>query len=180
MEEDRASRQRLAEHGASDPSALPDGVQRVAPAAAPSSSFANVQMRPEGQRYGDADLVPGGSLSGNGGMMMNERNFRGPGLSSAPSPAPGDGQPGFGSADGYARFDPMFPGQMPPGRGRGGLGVGGGRGRGAPRLPGEPDNDLFLPPQGGPGEPFGGPGGGQFGPRLGGGGSGWGGSLPWA
>lgn len=174
MEEDRVSRQRLAERDASDPSELPGDVQRVAPASAPTSSFANIQIRPEGQRYGDADLVPGGSLSGNGGMLMNERNFRGPGMPHVPLRGPGEGRPDLGSADGYARFDPIFPGQMPPGRGRGRFGVGGSWGQGAPNLPGEPDNDLFLPPQGGPGEPFGGPGGGQFGPRHS-----WGGNSPW-
>ncbi|CAJ1038194.1 hypothetical protein NXY56_007925 [Leishmania guyanensis] len=179
MEEDRAGWQRLAERGAPDPSAVPGGVQRVAPAAAPTSSFANVQIRPEGQRYGDADLVPGGSLSGNGGMVMNERNFRGPGMPCASPPAPGERESDFRSADGYARFDPIFPGQMPPGRLRGGLGGGGRVGQGAPLQPGEPDNDLFLPPQGGPSDPFGGPGGGQFGPRQWGGGSGWGGSSLW-
>ncbi|KAK7197901.1 hypothetical protein NESM_000744500 [Novymonas esmeraldas] len=170
MEDDRASRQRPAERAASDPAGLPTEVRRVAPA----SSFADVELRPAGQRYGDADLVPGGGLGG--GMMMGERSFGRPGMPSGLPRTPGDDRPRFGPADGYARFDPIFPGQMPPG------GVGpGGRGPRAPRLPGEPDNDLFAPPLGRPGEPFGGPGGGQFGPRQGGGpgGGGWGGSSPW-
>ncbi|KAG5490216.1 hypothetical protein JKF63_00335 [Porcisia hertigi] len=179
MEEDRVRQERLAERGASGLPALPGSAQQATSIATPTHSFANVQMRPEGQRYGDADLVPGGSLSGNGGMMMNERNFRGPGMPYASPCAPGGGEPALSSADAYARFDPMFPGQVPPGRDRGGLGRGR-WGQPAPPLPGEPNNDLFCPPQGRPGEPFGGPGGGQFGPRQGDSYTGWGSGSPWA
>jgi hypothetical protein len=192
-----------AKRDATVPSELPAEVQRVAPAApppsitpAPASStggFANVQLRPEGQRYGDADLVPGGSLEGSGGVLMNERNFprlggETTGMQENPYGMPGGGggggggrgwggQPRFGdSADGYARFVPLLPGQMPPGGRRGGFFGGGGRGGfgSAPRLPGEPDDDNFFPPGGRPGETFGGPGGGQFGPGQSGFG-GWGG-----
>ncbi|KAL7707437.1 hypothetical protein N2W54_007342 [Lotmaria passim] len=192
MENNRADKADVAEKEATVPSELPQEVRRVAPEDAPSSSlptnttaatgtFANVQLRPEGQRYGDADLVPGGSLAGNGGMMMNERNFPRPGMGTQGDPygmpggrGPG-GQPRFDGADGYARFDPMFPGQLPRGGGRGNWS--------APRVPGEPDDDNFFPPGGRPGEPFGGPGGGQFGPRggnFGGWGGQGGGNSPWA
>ncbi|KPA81318.1 hypothetical protein ABB37_03718 [Leptomonas pyrrhocoris] len=192
MNGNHTDRDGVARRDATLPSELPAEVRRVAldaPPAAPASAssasgFAGVQLRPDGQRYGDADLVPGGSLEGSGGMLMNERNFPVPGrgLQEGPSAAHRDG---FGTADGYARFDPMFPGQVPV-EGRGGRGGSFGGGRGgpgsAPRMPGEPDDDIFLPPGGRPGEPFGGPGGGQFGPRQGGfggrGGQG-GGSSPW-
>lgn len=164
MDGGRANSGFSAEKDAVSPSELPAEVRRVAPAAAAPtpSAFANVQLRPDGQRYGDADLRPGGSLEGSGGMLMNERNFPG-------SVVGGRGdlyeQPGVGAASDYARFDPMFPGQLRPGRGGGGRG---GFGVGAPRMPGEPDDDNFFPPGGRPGEAFGGPGGGQFGPGQGG------------
>ncbi|KPI87371.1 hypothetical protein ABL78_3559 [Leptomonas seymouri] len=202
MEGDRAGNGNAAKKDATVPSELPEEMRRVAPSVssdAPTSTsstsaFASIRLRPEGQRYGDADLVPGGSLEGNGGMLMNERNFPRPGMGVQEDPhaMPGDGRgglfglPATGSANDYARFDPMFPGQMPP-WGRGGRGgpIGGWRGGvvPAPHMPGEPDDDNFFPPGGRPGEPFGGPGGGQFGPCQGGFGS-WGGrgggSSPWA
>ncbi|CAD2212850.1 hypothetical protein ADEAN_000026200 [Angomonas deanei] len=115
------------------------------------TSFSNVTLRPPGERYGEADLLPGGSLGTGGGMLLNERNFR--------ETFDPQGRPQGDVVDGYARYDPMFPGETRPG-------LGGGPPMRPQRgvFPGEPDNDLFLPPQGGPRQPFGGPGGGQFGP----------------
>lgn len=109
----------------------------------PSGGFAGIAPRPAGQRYGDGDLVPGGDVRG-GGMLM------GPPIITTPP-----------TAEGFARYDVIFPGSnlprqphflQPPGA--------------APSpFPGEPDPDHLLPLQGGPHDPFGGPGHGQFGPR---------------
>ncbi|RNF09508.1 hypothetical protein TraAM80_02117 [Trypanosoma rangeli] len=109
--------------------------------------FAGTAPRPPGFRYGEGDLVPGGSLSpeggSGGGMMLGPRAFHGGGVMPV-------------------RYDPMFPGDLPDGSGM--------RGRGRGRVfPGEPDPDNLAPPGGpafqmgfGPGgaRGFGGAGGG--------------------
>lgn len=140
----------------------PSQVGRTVPPA--STSFAQVSMRPEGCRYGDGDLIPGGSLQASSAMLANEHTF--PPRDASGGRRPLDAAP-------FARYDPIFPGSTPQG---------GGLGRrapfGAPLMPGEPDDDNLHPLQGRPWEAFGGPGSGQFGPRQGGwgpmgGGNGW-------
>lgn len=138
------------------PSAGPD---RVDPPPLPAT-FAGVALRPPGSRYGDGDLVPGGSLDG--GMSMGPAGVR-------RMVEPGGYGHGTGRPEDHIRFDPIFPGQPRPGlpshqprqpwnpHGPGSV------------FPGEPDPDHFTPFQGGPNQPFGGPGGGQFGPGYGGG-----------
>ncbi|RNF02006.1 uncharacterized protein Tco025E_08476 [Trypanosoma conorhini] len=111
--------------------------------------FAGTGPRPPGFRYGEGDLVPGGSLSPGGipggGMMLDPSAFHGSGVMPA-------------------RYDPMFPGDVPDGRGL--RGPGGGR-----AFPGEPDPDNFTPP-GGPAFRMG------FGPGKAGGVGGVGGGVP--
>ncbi|ESL07695.1 hypothetical protein TRSC58_04612 [Trypanosoma rangeli SC58] len=101
--------------------------------------FAGTGPRLPGFRYGEGDLVPGGSLcpegAFGGGMMLGPRAFHGGGVMPV-------------------RYDPMFPGDAPGGSGM--------RGRGRGRVfPGEPDPDNLAPP-GGPAfqRGFGGAGGG--------------------
>ncbi|KEG12399.1 hypothetical protein DQ04_01741010 [Trypanosoma grayi] len=118
----------------------PDRPHGSAPPAA-QSLFDGVAPRPPGYRYGEGDLVPGGSLAPGSGMMLNTQAFR---TGTLPQ----------------ARYDPMFPGDV-----RGGRMWGPGAGR---TFPGEPDPDLFTPPGGpafgsafGPGMGRGGGGGGM-------------------
>lgn len=84
--------------------------------------FAGVVPRPPGARYGEADLIPGGGGFGmGGGMMLGREAFQ-------------------GSHIVPARYNPMFPGDVPP-RVRP-------PGRYGSTFPGEPDPDNFLPPGG--------------------------------
>ncbi|KAH9598124.1 hypothetical protein LSM04_004224 [Trypanosoma melophagium] len=118
--------------------------QRITPTAS-QPLFAGIVPRLPGYRYGERDLLPGGSLpppgssDSTGGMLLDPQSFQ-----------------GGGAALPHARYNPMFPGDIGPQRG---IHPGAAR-----TFPGEPDPDLLLPP-GGPG--FGGLG---FGPGRGGGG----------
>ncbi|EAN90477.1 hypothetical protein C3747_76g223 [Trypanosoma cruzi] len=128
---------------------IPDAPFLAEPRGVTKPLFAEMGPRPPGFRYGEGDLVPGGSLSpegvSSGGMKLDPKAFHGTGAIPC-------------------RYDPMFPGDVP--RGGGMWGPGPGR-----VFPGEPDPDNFAPP-GNPAFRMG------FGPGAAGGRGGFGGGLP--